>query len=84
LRKKCLVKYFVEDCTGPPSWVIMAENGVLSEERANMPDPSGTCYEHLNKLSWDMFGQLSHKKFKIGLPEPKLYFEEPNPVISPS
>ena len=64
----------------------MAENGVLSEELANMPDPSGTCY-HLNKWSLNTFEQLSHKKlvenFKIGLPEPKLDFEAPHSIISP-
>ena len=36
-------RFFFEDGTGHPSWVIMAENGVFSEEWANMRDPSGTC-----------------------------------------
>jgi hypothetical protein len=33
--------FFFEDCTWHTG--IMAENGVFSEEWANMPDPSGTC-----------------------------------------
>jgi hypothetical protein len=37
------MQIFFEDGTGHPSWVIMAENGIFSEEWANMRDPSGTC-----------------------------------------
>jgi hypothetical protein len=36
------VNYFFEDSTGHSSWVVMAENGVFSEEWANTSDPSST------------------------------------------
>jgi hypothetical protein len=42
-RKEYLLNFFIEDCAGHLSGVIMAKNGVLCEERANMPDLSGTC-----------------------------------------
>jgi hypothetical protein len=64
----------------------MAENGVFSEQWANMPDPSGTCYQ-LNEWSVNTLENLSHKKmvenYKVGLPEPKLESGAPNPIINP-
>jgi hypothetical protein len=32
-------RFFFEDGTGHPTWVIMAENGVFSEEWADMCHP---------------------------------------------
>jgi hypothetical protein len=64
----------------------MAEIVVLSEELANMSDPSGTCY-HLNEWFLDTFGQTTQENlvenFKIGLPEPNLDFGTLNSIISP-